>query len=309
MPVCLLNLDTDLSALRVDMVFFLSYRFSCVWRCFFGVGVFKLKLYGWMAVVGLMIDYHIHALSHGEYSYSIDWLRQFMAQAKNSQIIQIGFCEHEYCLASMNFSTVREAQAGEFQSLRVRLGVEIDYKPEREKEISRLIESRSFDYVIGSVHHIGDWLFDHPDYKDGFEGKDIDEVYNEYYGLVAKAISSGLFDIVGHLDLVKIWGHRPQRNSEEAYIEPLLKIMKRYGVVVEVNSAGLRKPVEEIYPSFRLLKRLYEAGIPVTFGSDAHRPEEVGLGLKEAFACARQAGYRIMVGFNRRRKILNPMTY
>lgn len=257
----------------------------------------------------MLIDYHVHARAHGEYSYSPEWISQFLTRAQACDIGQIGFCEHEAYCQDIDFSAVRAAHSNQFQGMRVRIGLEVDYRPGREQEIADLTGSQAFDFIIGSVHHIGDWPFDHPDYKDGFVRQDIDEVYQSYYSLVHRAFESGLFDILGHMDLIKVWGHRPARFSETSFMEPLLKSLKRTGIVVEVNSGGLRKPVSELYPSQAMLDMLFNASIPITFGSDAHKPEEVGTGLKEAFQSARQAGYRIMMCFNRRRQILSPMTY
>lgn len=108
------------------------------------------------------------------------------------------------------------------------------------------------------------------------------------------------FDIVGHIDLVKIWGHRPRRKSVLAYLDPVLKSIKYHGLAVEINSGGLRKPVGELYPSSAIVERMYDYDIPVTLGSDAHHPEQIGSGLIEAYRCARRAGYQRCVTFSRR---------
>lgn len=255
----------------------------------------------------MLIDYHVHAMAHGEYKYTPEWIKEFLARAKAAGIGQIGFSEHDWYVDEIDFSAVRQAHQPEFDSLRTRIGLEVDYKPGREAEISSLIQKKSFDFVIGSVHHIGEWMFDHPDYRDEFQKRNIDSVYDEYFELVGSAVRSGLFDIIGHLDLVKVWGHRPSGKPDTSFAESILKDMRSFGVVAEINSAGLRKPVGEIYPSRTLVEQLFNANIPITFGSDAHHPDDVGAGLREGMQLAREAGYRTMVCFNRRQKILSPM--
>ncbi|MGE5397420.1 MAG: histidinol-phosphatase HisJ family protein [Chitinophagales bacterium] len=254
----------------------------------------------------MLIDFHIHALAHGEYRYTQEWITQFLEKAKVVGIKEIGFCEHDEFIDLVDFSVIRKAQT-EFQNLRVRIGMEVDYKPGREPEIADLINKKSFDYVMGSVHHIGEWMFDHPDYRNGFDTENIDNIYSQYFNLVDKAFNSRLFDVLGHLDLVKVWGHRPVKRPDTYFLEPLLHCIKQSGIVVEVNSSGLRKPVGEIYPSQSILDQLFNHNIPVTMGSDAHHPDQVGEGLDEVAKSIRQAGYRVLVSFTRRQKVITPM--
>lgn len=255
----------------------------------------------------MSIDYHVHALAHGEYEYSREWLEKFLERAERQGIAELGFAEHEEFIHRIEFGVVDEAIRSNRRGVQVRTGLEMDYKPGRDDEIRGIIKGQAFDFIIGSIHYIDDWAFDHPDFRDVFEQKDIDKVYERYYNLVLQAIQSRLFDILGHLDLVKIWGHRPLYRTEIDYVKPLLKDMKRTGIVVEINTAGLRKPVGEIYPSERLLAALYDANIPITFGSDAHHPNDVGKNLVEARNMAKRAGYRVCVGFKRREAFAVPI--
>lgn len=256
----------------------------------------------------MLIDYHIHPLAHGGYRYTAERLMQFVDRASALGIEQIGFADHEGFASLIDLEVLDSVRRMADGSSRVEvlLGIEIDYRPERENEIRELVQSRPFDYVIGSVHHIGDWPFDHPDYRDGFEGQDIDGVYKAYYRLVEQAAGSGLFDIIGHMDLVKIWGHRPV-SKETAFVLPFISLLKETGTVVEINTAGLRKPVQEIYPGQAVLELLFQHGIPVTFGSDAHSPQEVGEGLELAWELACRVGYRKMVCFRGRKKQFVPL--
>jgi len=181
--------------------------------------------------------------------------------------------------------------------------LEIEYIPGREEEIKRIIQLNPYDYIIGSVHFIEGWAFDHPDYKDEFKKRDIDEVYAAYFNLVEKAVASGLFDIVGHIDLIKIWGHRPRKRSTVYYVKKILDIIKDSGMVIEINSSGLRKPVREVYPAQDVIEMMALMNIPITFASDAHHPDQVGENIEDLAILAVNSGYRHIVTLDKRVKI------
>ncbi|ADR35488.1 histidinol-phosphate phosphatase [Oceanithermus profundus DSM 14977] len=173
----------------------------------------------------------------------------------------------------------------------VGLGLEADFHPGTEAYVRAQLEAYPYDYVIGSVHFIGAWPFDHPDFAAEFERRDRLEVYADYYALVYAAAESGLFDAIGHLDLPKKFGHLP---PEEAWdlVEGVLGAIRDAGIALDVNTAGWRKPVGELYPAPRILRRARELGVPVVLGSDAHAPDEVGARFAEAAALLAEAGYR-----------------
>ncbi|MGE5405729.1 MAG: histidinol-phosphatase HisJ family protein [Candidatus Saccharibacteria bacterium] len=251
----------------------------------------------------MFIDYHIHVLAHGEFEYSPQWIAEYLNQARSRGIVEVGFSEHDWYYDKIDIPSIISASRNDMQGPVVRIGLEVDYLPERETEIAAMVRAKGFDYVIGSVHHINGWPFDHPDHKAEFEKRDIDEVYESYYELVGRALLSGAFDVLGHLDLVKVWGHRPLKRSQADFIRPLLRIIRDSGIVLEINSAGMRKPVGEMYPSQILVDELFAADIPITIGSDAHRPEDVGEGLTEVITSAWQAGYRYVTCFEKHKKI------
>lgn len=250
----------------------------------------------------MMADYHIHVLSHGEFEYTRQWLNRFIDQACRRGIRELGFSEHDEFFAQIDLALFRQVKMERRSEISLKLGIEAEYTPGMENEARRLAKIPELDYTIGSVHFIDGWAFDHPDYKDGFNDRDIDEIYSRYAEILTQMAASGLFDIVGHLDLVKIWGHRPRRHRPDYYFEPVLNAVKAANMAVEINSAGLRKPVAEIYPAPALVKRMFEKNIPIVFGSDAHHPEQVGEGVQEACLLARQAGYRSVVKYDRHQK-------
>jgi histidinol-phosphatase (PHP family) len=151
------------------------------------------------------------------------------------------------------------------------------------------------------VHFIDDWGFDDRRYLAGYHRWDTDALYARYFATVADSADTGLFDTIGHTDLVKKFGHRA-RTDQSANYRCLAERFARAGVCVEVNTGGLRKPVGEAYPHPDLLRACQQAGVPVTFGSDAHAPAEVAADLARAADVMRTAGYEQFVTFDRRRR-------
>jgi histidinol-phosphatase (PHP family) len=243
-------------------------------------------------------DYHTHTARCG---HARGTPAEYVAAAQAAGLLAIGCADHLPLLPIHDPELSMEAceldgYVAEVQELKARfpgfvlLGIEADYRPGTLDEVRALLEGRPFDYVIGSVHHLGDWGFDDPRTVDRYEGVDIDAMWAEYFELVGAAAETGLFTILGHLDLVKKFGHRATRPLD-AELDRLLERIAKAGVAVEINTAGLHKPVGEAYPSPEILRLLREADIPITFGSDAHRPEEVGRDFARAAALARGAGY------------------
>ncbi len=248
----------------------------------------------------MLLDYHVHAVAHGEYKYDYEWLRLFLEKACQLGIKEIGFTEHDEFVQLIDRAMLYRL-SDEYGDVSIRLGLEVDFIPGRELEIAALRKKYDWDYFIGSIHFIDGWGFDHPDYRHLFAAKDCDQVYEEYFALVNQMVLSGLFDVVGHIDLIKIWGHRPERKSVIDYASPVLQNVKAAGMAIEINSAGLRKPVREIYPAQELLETMFAMDIPVTLGTDAHHPDQLGEGLPEAVRAAWQAGYRQVVALTGRR--------
>lgn len=256
-----------------------------------------------------MLDYHVHAVAHGEYDYTKEWVELYLKQAQESGIDEIGFCEHDEFMHLVDMELFQRLKAASRHYVRLKLGLEWDFGPGREKSLQPYLDSADYDYIIGSVHFIDGWGFDHPDCQEGYQHRDVDEIYASYADILMQLAAAGCCDIVGHIDLVKVWGHRPRRRSALHYLDPVLKSIKAHRLAVEINGGGLRKPVEELYPSRDIVERMYAYDIPITLGSDAHRPEQVGVGLVEAYSCARRAGYQRCVTFDRRLMTVVPLEY
>lgn len=248
-----------------------------------------------------MNDYHMHtALSDGEGGFD-----GFVARAEEIGLAEIGFsdhlvpriCEEEfgdkgYGIPDQDVAgyarAVRQAAAG--AGVRVLLGVEIDYVPGAEAELEGLLAREPFDYVIGSVHFVDGFAFDEPAQRADPRWEDPDAIFRTYWDTIARAASWGRFDVVGHLDLPKKFG-RSVAASMTAAEDAALEAIRDAGLAIELSTSGLRAAAGEPYPAPALLARAARLGIPLTFGSDAHRAADVGRDFGRAAALARAAGY------------------
>lgn len=194
---------------------------------------------------------------------------------------------------------VRRAQR-EFPQLTIRLGLEVDYLPGHEEWIRALAARHPWDYFIGSVHYVSDdWAVDNPYKLSEWKNRDAFEVWSAYFDRLTMAAESGFFEIIGHADLPKKFGHRPTRDCSPLY-EKFLDAAQRNHCAIELNTAGLRKDCREIYPSAAILQLACAKAVPITFGSDAHAPQEVGMNFSEALSLARNVGYAESLRFTGR---------
>ena len=194
----------------------------------------------------------------------------------------------------------------------LRLGIEADYVTGREDRIARFLEQREWDYVIGSVHFVRDAAVDleGPDWEHVWgRGDSADKVWQRYFETLAQAARSGLYDIMAHPDLVKVWGGArplPERDPR-FYYEPAVEAMLDGGVAMEVSTAGLRKPVGELYPAPALLEMAVAAGLPIALSSDAHLPVHVGFGYEQALELLSDAGVTEIAVFEGRTRRMEPL--
>ena len=269
----------------------------------------------------MLIDYHTH-LENGP--YSLEWLQRFVDQAKAAAVAEIGITEHGHRFVAaqgiVDNDIVRDwggqdvdayvalIEAAKQAGFPVKLGLEMDYVPGKEKEIAAFLAAYPWDYVIGSVHWDGDFGLDLPMHQTEWARRGVDNVYRRYFELVRAAAASGLFDVMGHADLVKIYGYRPSAGFDlEAEYAATAAAFAAAGVAVEVSTAGLRRPVGEIYPAAAFLRACRRQNVPITLASDAHRPEDVGFAFDAAVAWARSAGYDALVTFAHRRPTRVPL--
>ncbi|MGE5618379.1 MAG: histidinol-phosphatase HisJ family protein [Sphingomonadaceae bacterium] len=268
-----------------------------------------------------LADYHVHTSRCG---HAEGTMEEYVEQALALGLAEIGFSDHLHLywipqeerdpgLAMAEEELPRYVESvlrlrERYPQIPIRLGLEADYIPGKEETLRRILTPYPWDYVYGSIHFIGEWGFDDPRYMERYNRWDVDELYRHYFGLVKDAAATGLFDIMGHLDVVKKFGHRPAGDATELYRE-VASALKAAGVAIEVSTAGLRKPVGEIYPAPALLAECARQGIPAGLGSDSHRPAEVGIHFDRALEALRAAGYRETVRFEARRRRPVPLPF
>lgn len=254
-------------------------------------------------------DYHMHTPLCG---HADGDPMAYAENAINNGLKRIGFSDHAPLLThrdpgiSMDHSQLSvyhhmiESVRAEFEGqLEVLVGIEADFVPGYEERTKALLAQYPYDYVIGSVHFISEWGFDDPIQLKEWNKRDVNKVYHEYYKLLRKSALSRMFDILAHVDLVKKFDFKPTEDMTSE-IEENAKVFKKTGVVIEINTSGLRKPVHEMYPSLHDLKIYCAKGVPITFGSDAHTPSDVGRDFNKAHALALAAGYREYVQIDKR---------
>jgi len=186
----------------------------------------------------------------------------------------------------------------------VRIGAEVDYYEPAINTITQWLEpfQTDFDYLYGSVHVVTNWAIDDDKFLNRWDQVGVDAVYSMYYEVLAKMAKTRLFNVVGHLDLPKKFKKIPTIDFD-GKISTVLDAVKAAHMVVEVNTAGLRKPVKEIYPSRHILEMCLEKGIKVTLGSDAHAPEEIGYAFDETRALLKEIGFKTLVLFKKRMQV------
>ncbi len=259
-------------------------------------------------------DYHWHTARCGHASGSMS---EYVMEAQRQGLIEVGFADHipMYWLPEGRRDSGLAMAGEEFPFyvqrvlalrettpvLEIRLGVEADFIPGSEGDLKSILSAYPFDYVIGSVHYIDGWGYDNPDLMHEYEKRNLDELYALYFEQLCAAARSGLFDIIAHPDLIKKFGHRLAKQPLDLYRKAALAFAEA-GVCVELNTAGLRMPAAEIYPAREFLAQCRKKGVPVTTGSDAHQPEQVGWGFKLALELLKDAGYSEVALFRERNR-------
>lgn len=255
-------------------------------------------------------------------NHAIGAVREYAAAAVSLGLREIGISDHspmpdnydaawrmkreELATYLAEVEDVRECYAGR---LTVRIGLEADFHPGTENYVKQLIASYAWDYIIGSVHYIGDWGFDNEAEIERWQERDVEDAYCAYFNLVAQSADSGIFDVIGHPDLIKKFGHRPPPTSQRVQTseEAMLQAVKKAGIALEISSAGLRKPVAEAYPHGHIIARAAEMRIPFSFGSDAHAPGQVGHAMHDCLAMLQSCGIEEISTFESRQRTMQPI--
>jgi histidinol-phosphatase (PHP family) len=274
----------------------------------------------------LLTDYHLHLRPDDDdgpperFAFTPENVESYLEAARRAGVEELGCSEHVYrfrdALAIWRHPFWEEQARDDLgaycefvRTTPLRLGLEVDFVPGAEDRTVNLLDDLDLDYVVGSVHFVGDRAVDHDGY-DIWEGEgDPDAVWRRYFAILAEAARSGMFDILAHPDLVKMWGRarpRPKRDPR-FYYEPAVEAVADSGVAVEVSTAGLRKPVGELYPSPQFASMCVEAGAEFALSSDAHRPDDVGRDYDRAVEEMRGWGIERIAVFERRQRRLAPL--
>jgi histidinol-phosphatase (PHP family) len=247
-------------------------------------------------------DYHVH-VERGP--YTVEWLEKFVEQAKKAGVTDLGISEHAYRFHQTKhllwnswverkktedldeyLNMMHEARA---RGIPVKIGIEMDYMPDNGAAMKEFLAAHPFDYAIGSVHWLGGFGFDLDEMRDQWEKGSVAEIFDTYFTILEQMIAERPVDIIGHADVIKVFGFHAPKVAQKWYARLTPKI-KASGMAVEVSTAGWRKPVREIYPSLELLTLFRQAGVPATLSSDAHRPQDVGADYDRALEHLRRAG-------------------
>jgi histidinol-phosphatase (PHP family) len=273
----------------------------------------------------MLTDYHVHlrpddpGTRPDEY-FTAENVERYLTAAGEAGIDELGVSEHVHRFrAALEvwdhpfwLESARDDLGAYSEFVRttpLRLGLEMDYVAGREDRIANLLDVHEFDYVIGSVHFVRDKAVDY-DVWDIWESMgDADRVWELYFRTLAEAARSGLFDVLAHPDLVKVWGAgRPSpRRDPRFYYEPAVEAIEESGIAVEVSTAGLRKPVREIYPAPAFAEMCVEAGAAFSLSSDAHVPEHIGYEYGRAVEEMRGWGVGEIAVFEGRERRLEPL--
>jgi len=260
----------------------------------------------------MLTDSHIHTYLCKHASGTIE---EYVDAAKKNGITEMCFTDHApdpdgYDLKHRMEMDKYPFYRDKIKELRknnknpaVLFGIEADYYENCEKFLRPWLAGQDFDMVLGSIHYIKSWGIDNPAEKSVWDSVDLEATWRDYFEIMGKLADTRLYDVVAHLDIPKKFGHRIGSEVVEQITGPALDRIAAANMAIEINTSGLRKPVDEIYPSLAILKLARERNIPICFGSDSHRPGEVGYAFDKALKLAKDAGYTQYVRFNQRRKI------
>jgi histidinol-phosphatase (PHP family) len=255
-------------------------------------------------------DYHMHST----YSDGRSAPEDYILPAITAGMSEIGFSEHltlfkdleDWNMNPVNISPYinhLEALRKTTQNIKIKIGLEVDFFAGKAEEIFAYLHPLPLDYIIGSVHYLGEKTVDiGPEF---YEGKSIDRLFESYFDSVIAAIASDLFDIIGHCDLIRIYGYKPTADLEPLY-RKMAKTMKTHNVTFEVNTNGRNRPLADFYPDRRFLHIFREENVPVCVNSDAHMPSRVGQYFDEAYDLLRYIGYTEMAVFDKRVRKMVP---
>jgi histidinol-phosphatase (PHP family) len=274
----------------------------------------------------VIVDYHMHlrrpkVAGSEPLDLSAEAVEPFVERARERGVDEICFTEHVYyfrqtrdiwflpyhverCVYDLDeyCDAVLEAKRRGYP---VKLGLEVDYVAERQDELAELLAQYPWDLLLGSVHEVLDLVVDQE--PGVWAERPIEGIWRDYVGHLGELARSGHVDVLAHPDLAKIYGRRPSEPVLAELHEQAAEAIAEGGVAVEISTAGLRKPVGELYPDPGLLAACHSRGVPITTASDAHEPSLVGEDLERAIELAGSAGYETISVFEGRERRQEPL--
>ena len=256
----------------------------------------------------MLTDYHVHLrpddvdATPAERYLTAANAERYRERATERGIEELGVAEHVYrftqALEVWQHELWRHSARDDLdaycafvrEETDLKLGIEADFIPGGEDRMAELLAGRDFDYVVGSIHFVGDGALDYDRYDIWSAASAPEKVWRTYFEWLGQAAASGMFDILAHPDLVKYWGRASARGptaTRAASTRSRWRAIAASGIAVEVSTAGLRKPVGELYPARAFLEMVVDAGNPIALSSDAHTPEDLGRDYDQALRAAR----------------------
>lgn len=277
----------------------------------------------------MLTDYHVHLRPDGPNTTAAEYFTaenaaRYREHASERGIAELGVSEHIYrfdqALAVWDHDYWKHNAHDDIDAYceyvrtetDLKLGIEADFVPGREEQMRDLLDARDWDYVVGSVHFIGHGAVDFALYDAWTTASSADELWKRYFTMLGELASLGLYDILAHPDLIKYWGRNdplrpfPERDPRY-YFELAIEQIAESGIAVELSTAGLRKPIGEIYPDRAFLEMVVEAGNPIALSSDAHTPDVLGHGYDQALELLDEVGVTEIATFSGREVKLEPL--
>jgi len=274
----------------------------------------------------VLTDYHVHLRpdereNTAERFFTASNAERYREAAEERGIAELGVAEHVY-----RFTQALEVWEHPFwrtyaiddidyycafvrEETDLKLGIEADFIPGREDRIANLLDPRDWDYVVGSIHFVGDQSLDTEEFSIWTQTASAERIWRRYFEMLAEAAQSGLFDILAHPDLVKVWGRdKPLPDGDlRRFYYPAMEVIADCDIAIEVSTAGFRKPVGEIYPSPAFLEMAIDAGKPLALSSDAHVPEQLGHEYERALDLLDSLGVKEIAVFENRSRRMEPL--
>lgn len=258
-----------------------------------------------------MTDGHIH-IERGP--YTLDWIRRFADKAVQMQLDEIRLLEHCYLFEEFKpmygavaaysdfnrtwfqsragirnlqeyLELIRQVRQTEFP-VKILFGLEVCYIPGYEDLVAEVTQDKGFDFLLGSVHFIDGFAYDHkPELWDGI---DVDDAYRRYFEDSVALAQCGIFHGIGHPDAIKLFGHKPSYALTDSY-EHLAAALAKSKMYADQNSGVARRcpNTASLGMDTELLSILKKHNVPFVTSSDAHCPEDVGAGIAELNECMR----------------------